>query len=570
MHRDHLIRFWIAEGFIEKQKNQLLEDTAEEYYYELISRNLLIPDPLHADHRFCKMHDLLRELAHHLSKEEYFHGDPQSLQGKSITKLRRVSVITDSDKIVLPNLDKQQLRVRTLIDFSGKSNAIEDSLFKKLSYVRVLDLSQADILEIPHYIGRLIHLRLLDLNNTKIKCLPESIGLLKNLQTLDLSCCHVLHNLPRGLTKLCNLRQLTIEDTPINQVPKGIRGLNFLTCLEGFPICDVYNNSTTMHDGWDIEELGPLQQLRTLGVIKLERVVSCSEDSLLTDKIYLKELNLHCTERTHDPYSKDDIINIEQTFEKLIPPHNLEYLWIYQFFGRRYPTWLGTTTHLPSLKYLKLLNCKSCVHLPAIGQLPNLKFLRIEGATTVTNIGPEFIGCGVGNHRSPEGVAFPKLETLVIIDMPNWEEWTFLVEEKQKGEAPPPRMQLLPRLKKLQLNNCPKLRALPRQLGQEATCLKELHLRDVHNMKVVEKFPFLSEMLLLVDCEGLERISNIPQVRELRVQLCPNLRHVEGLDSLHQLLLTEDMQGVSSGWLPGLQELHRQLHGEDMDVNNWT
>jgi hypothetical protein len=77
-------------------------------------------------------------------------------------------------------------------------------------------------------------------------------------------------------------------------------------------------------------------------------------------------------------------------------------------------------------------------------------------------------------------------------------------------------------------------------------------------------------MLLLVDCEGLERISNIPQVRELRVQLCPNLRHVEGLDSLHQLLLTEDMQGVSSGWLPGLQELHRQLHGEDMDVYNWT
>jgi hypothetical protein len=343
-----------------------------------------------------------------------------------------------------------------------------------------------------------------------------------------------------------------------------------------------------MHDGWDIEELGPLQQLRRLDVIKLERVVSCNEDSLLTDKIYLKELNLHCTDRTHDPYSKDDIINLEQTFEKLIPPHNLECLGIYQFFGRRYPTWLGTTTHLPSLKYLKLLNCKSCEHLPAIGQFPNLKFLKIVGATAVTRIGHEFVGCGVGNHRSPEGVAFPKLETLAIGDMPNWEEWSFVVEEeeettaagkeggddgaaaKQKVEAPTPRMQLLPRLKELQLDNCPKLRALPRQLGQQATSLKELQLRDVHNMKVVQNFPFLSEALVLAGCEGIERVSNIPQVRELRVQLCPNLRRVEGLDSLHQLFLTDDMQGDSSRWLPGLQELHRQLHGEDMDVYNWT
>jgi hypothetical protein len=40
---------WVAEGFIEKKENQLMEDTAEEYYYELISRNLLIPDHVYVD-----------------------------------------------------------------------------------------------------------------------------------------------------------------------------------------------------------------------------------------------------------------------------------------------------------------------------------------------------------------------------------------------------------------------------------------------------------------------------------------------------------------------------------------
>ncbi|TVU23516.1 hypothetical protein EJB05_25890, partial [Eragrostis curvula] len=60
---DHLVRYWIAEGFVGKHENQLMEDIAEEYYYELISMNLLLPDPLYFDQGRCKMHDLLRQLA---------------------------------------------------------------------------------------------------------------------------------------------------------------------------------------------------------------------------------------------------------------------------------------------------------------------------------------------------------------------------------------------------------------------------------------------------------------------------------------------------------------------------
>jgi hypothetical protein len=107
--RDDLIRFWVAEGFIEEQQGQLLEDIAEEYYYELIYRNLLQPDPLRADHSRFKMHDLLRQLAQHISGEESFCGDPQSLGAKTLSKLRRVSIVTDKDSIVLLNTDKEMI-----------------------------------------------------------------------------------------------------------------------------------------------------------------------------------------------------------------------------------------------------------------------------------------------------------------------------------------------------------------------------------------------------------------------------------------------------------------------------
>nr|ALO70064.1 NBS-LRR-like resistance protein [Oryza sativa] len=515
-----LTRMWVAEGFIDEQEGQLLEDTAERYYHELIHRNLLQPDGLYFDHSWCKMHDLLRQLASYLSREECFVGDPESLGTNTMCKVRRISVVTEKDIVVLPSMDKDQ------------------------------------------YKG-----------------------------------CESLRRLPLATTQLCNLRRLGLAGTPINQVPKGIGRLKFLNDLEGFPIGGG-NDNTKIQDGWNLEELGHLSQLRCLDMIKLERATPCSSTDpfLLSEKKHLKVLNLHCTEQTDEAYSEEGISNVEKIFEKLEPPHNLEDLVIGDFFGRRFPTWLGST-HLSSVKYVLLIDCKSCVHLPPIGQLPNLKYLKINGASAITKIGPEFVGCWEGNLRSTEAVAFPKLEWLVIEDMPNWEEWSFVEEEevqeeeaaaaakeggedgiaasKQRGEeapSPTPRSSwLLPCLTKLDLVGCPKLRALPPQLGQQATNLKKLFIRDTRYLKTVEDLPFLSGGLQVEGCEGLERVSNLPQVRELFVNECPNLRHVEELGGLEQLWLDEGMQEISSLWIPRLQEQHRQLHGDEheLEVTEW-
>uniref|UniRef100_A0A0E0BQ96 AAA+ ATPase domain-containing protein n=1 Tax=Oryza glumipatula TaxID=40148 RepID=A0A0E0BQ96_9ORYZ len=576
IYHDDITKMWIDEGFIEEQEGQLLEDTAEEYYYELVHRNLLQPDYSNFLHNVCKMHDLIRQLACHLTRDECFVGDPESLGGNILCRLRCISVVTEKDMVVIPSIGKEQVKVRTFA-IASWSLRVEDTIFKRFLHLRVLDLTGSQIQSIPSYIGNLIHLRLLDLESTSVTCLPESIGSLKNLRILNLPGCGGLQTLPLATTQLHNLRCLCLRQTPINQVPKGISRLKLLNDLEGFPI-GIDNGNTSTQYGWPLEELVPLLHLRRITIIKLERAVHRSTDPILLDKKSLKILSLRCTKHKNRPYLEVDVNNIEKIFELLIPPHSLEDLVIEGFFGRRYPTWL-CSTYLSSLKYLNIIHCKLWVHLPPLGQLPNLRYLRIVGATSVSKIGPEFVGRLAGNPTFSEAVAFPKLEWLIIDNLPNWEEWSIVeqyslattegandgAEAKRKREAMFPRLQLFPRLEKLDIARCPKLRALPEQLAQ-AGSLRILQLRKAGRLKIVENLHFLSDLLLITGCGCLERVSNLPVVERLNVRRCPRLTSVDRLGSLRQLSLGARMRKISLLWMPGLQQQCQQLHGEALDV----
>jgi len=105
------------------------------------------------------MHDLLRKLAQHLSGEEFFRGDPQSLETKSLTKLRRIAIVKGKEFSITPSVQKEHIiRVRTLIT-NCKALEVKNTIFKTLPKIRVLDLTGSIIQSIPDCIGSLIHPR---------------------------------------------------------------------------------------------------------------------------------------------------------------------------------------------------------------------------------------------------------------------------------------------------------------------------------------------------------------------------------------------------------------------------
>ncbi|XP_020084263.1 putative disease resistance RPP13-like protein 1 [Ananas comosus] len=581
-----LRRMWVAEGFVEQEEGLTMEELAEQYYFELIRRSLLQPDPRHVDQRRCEVHDLLRSLGQYLSQGESYYGDSQSLDATAISKLRRLSIAEGREIVTIPAPETERLRLRTLL-LTASPPRIEHSLFSRFPYLQVLLLNGKGIECIPDCVGNLIHLRLLDLDWTSISNLPDSIGLLKNLQTLNLQHCKFLNTLPRSITHLSSLRRLGLSGTPLRHVPEGIGRLQLINDLQGF-IINADDSCNSERNSWDLEELKSLGQLRWLGLHILEgkrnaNSMQPTDDTIdqvrtaappgngafvLANKAFLKELAVSCTPQTEraevPPYTEEEISKIEDTFEKLHPPTCLERLWVENFYNQHIPSWMLSSslgTYLPYLTYVNFIGLPLCPQLPPLGQLPHLRYLQIREALAIVTIGPELLGNGVGDgvHAA---AAFPKLEFLFMIDMPNWEEWSLVGSETGKSSSCS--LRVMPRLEELRVIYCPKLRALPKGL-QQLRALRILQVERAHSLSVIEDFLFITELKIIKN-DGMERISNLPALRKLTIWDNSALKCVDNLVALQYLELQDYSMKSLPEWLLRLAQQRAHLRDNNLEL----
>uniref|UniRef100_A0A0D9WYS7 Uncharacterized protein n=1 Tax=Leersia perrieri TaxID=77586 RepID=A0A0D9WYS7_9ORYZ len=530
--RGTITNMWIAEGYTQ-QGPMPSEYSADEYCNELISRrNLLETDKRVYEQGACIMHDVACYFAQYITEGEALHlsdwkGEDNNSRKPGNSKLRHLSMSNKATVEWGALIRQRQPSLRTLTIY-GSINVDFNELKDNLSSLRVLNLSDVDVAEIPEYVCHLRHLRYLGISGTSIDRIPRDRGDLKFLQCLDLTGSNI-SQLPDSILNLQNLRFLNIEGTSITSVPRGIGRLVNLDSILGFP-----THFDETPDGWcSLDKLASLSELKRLHINNIQDAFSGSMAS---------GVNLSCKEHLlivkfqFTPKGFKEMQLMDQVLSNLCPPPSIEELDIIGYYGVTLPWWMRMMESFQNLRRLDINYHPNCKHLPfGLGQLPFLDYFWVRQALSVTSIGHDLFGPSPGgdgnevsstssastsavakmNSRWPQ-IPFPKLRKLAFQDMLLWSKW----EWDQKFPA-------MPAMEFLTISDWELEHLLPRGLVVHATALRYLDLRNWISLPLTE--------LKVIGNGRLQVIANIPKLRHLHIHGCPRLISLHALPSLESI-----------------------------------
>ena len=509
--RDTLIKLWMAQGFLRETQNKEMEVMGRECFEALAARSFFQDfkkeegdDNIYA----CKMHDMVRDFAQFLTKNESFNVEIDGVAESKIDSFskgaRHMVVLRKYKTCSFPETIHSLKKLRSLIvdGYPSSMNATLPNLIANLSCLRTLRLLGCGIEEVPSNIGKLIHLRHVDLSSNEIRELPEEICELYNMLTLNVSHCY-LKQLPNNIGKLVKLRHLSV--CTMNEFVKmrGVEGLSSLRELNEFHV----SGSGEVSNFGDLRNLNHLQgslKMRWLGDVKDPDEI---KKALLKSKKHLTCLRLWFESRIDKGTIRDD-----EVLEALEPPPNLEFLEIRYYRGIN-PVF---SSCINKLRVVELRDWGKIENLPPLGKLPSLEELTVISMGCVEKMGDEFLGLEVdreddedseistGEMTSPSPsniiTAFPKLKGLTISGMKNWEEWEGEGGRWRRGNIFI--STIMPSLYSLEIICCPKLKALPNYVIQSTT-LGQL---------TIKKSPILEEQYLKAGREGWPNASHTPHI----------------------------------------------------------
>ncbi|XP_010275807.1 PREDICTED: putative disease resistance RPP13-like protein 1 [Nelumbo nucifera] len=527
--KEELVLLWMAEGFLSSTRQKQMEDIGEEYFDDLLSRSFFQYSS--DDKTKFVMHDLIHDLAQSVSNDTCFRSEGNKC--KIPPRARHASFCPIQGQQIKINAFCEAKSLRTYFqpryyEILYDDKHIDD-LFLSLRCLRVLCL-HGSLNELPDSIGNLRLLRYLDVRNLDITWLPESICSLYNLQSIILPSC--LSRLPNGLHNLVNLRHvLAPNGWKVEAMPPGMGSLTSLRTLAEFA---VGNKRGCCRIG-ELRNLKHLRERLLIAGVENALTVHDVKEANLNNKEHVQALDL----RWSDDSQGGRIQLAEEIVEFLQPHSNLKGLYIRNYYGLRFPTWIGV---LSKLEVVELIDCKEIEVLPLLGELPMLRHLTIEGMDKLRYIGQEFYGKG-----------FQSLETLAFRRNHKWVEWYFGGEDQEKEDS---KCEILfPCLELLTIEDCPKLGRFPSYCFPALVVLKLQNCQDLtapsRRMIVSHESSSSSSSSLPMKDNG-----EFPKLLGLEMRNCPKLKELpERLPSLEILVIDKCVELVALPWIPSPRRL---------------
>ncbi|MCL7040807.1 hypothetical protein MKW94_000845 [Papaver nudicaule] len=273
-----LFNLWIAEGYVRREGDKTLEDTAEDYLEELIHRSLIKIGRWRYDGRVktCRIHDLLRDLANSKSQKlRFLQVNQRDFRISTATNTRRLSIHGDPVNYTDEGTDFEYVRrfrsTRTVMfhkvqELGAKSSSFFTALCRDSRLLTVLDIeSSMHGKSIPAEIRYLQHLRYFSCNATSNLKILEYVGEFVNLQTLiikgkciympDIWSLHQLRHLDVDLTFSEGYSVLSNR----NLVIDNLTNLQTLSISYGFWMNDVRWDRLKMLKKFSITTFGQLR-----------------------------------------------------------------------------------------------------------------------------------------------------------------------------------------------------------------------------------------------------------------------------------------------------------------------
>jgi hypothetical protein len=495
MEKDLLIQLWMANGFIQDDDTTKLTQKGESIFCDLVCRSFFqelkikkwycIGNDTSYEAIGCKMHDLMHDLAKHVT-DECATVEELIQQKGSVKHVRHMTTLKYDEEEQNNGVLKDTVYLRTFLEPLILPKNLKEL---RLTSLRVLRCYNPSIIHNRVINGK--HLRYLDLSRSGIVRLPDSICALYNLQCLRLNDCSILQHLPEDMSTMRKLVHLYLFGCgSLERMPPNIKLLSNLRTLTNFVV--------DTEVGRGIDELEDLHRLgKRLELYNLRKINSENDakKANLHQKLNIVELLMHWGRRKYD-MPEDEACNEEQVLESLTPHSKLQILAVHGYGGLEISHWMREPGMFQCLRKLKMSNCPRCKNIPLVWlstSLENLFLYDMGSLTTLCN----------SLHMEGEGYStpvqiFPMLKEMTLHKLPNLEVWV------ETSLTDPNRLVLFLVLELLKMKDCPKLVSIP-----DSPVLKDLNITNCCSLPVSS----LAHLTALCDlqCDGEGTMStNMP------------------------------------------------------------